>query len=476
MDTKPGALGIDGLGDMSFGTHFCLFYETEQDLIETLAFYFNGSLAKDDFCLWITSERLEKASYTIRQAIPSADRYLEAGNLEIVSFRQWYWEDDVFDAARVIRALERKLSQALQKGHKGMRILGDEASLSDRDWDAFSNYEAILDEHFANKPMSIVCAYSARTHNLAHILDVAQTHRFIAAKRNGNWEILEAPELKYARVEAERFAAEHNELEDKVQERIAHLNLVNQALQAEIIERKQAEEALHVSEARLQAAIDATDIVLWERDLPSGHIAWLGHYEKLLGFAPGELDDNTLGGFENRIHPEDIDGLRRVRQRALEERSEYSHEYRVIWRDESIHWLSTQGRFIYSEAGQPLRLYGVVLDITERKRAEEELRKSERVLREAEELGHTGSWEQDLLTGEIFNTEENLRLFFGDDYSKGVNFEDYAQVVYPDDREYVMQRRAELLEEEGPGDIEYRVVWPDGSVHVIFGQRYGRAQ
>jgi signal transduction histidine kinase len=106
-------------------------------------------------------------------------------------------------------------------------------------------------------------------------------------------------------------------------------------------------------------------------------------------------------------------------------------------------------------------------DVTERVRAQEAIRKSERVLREAEELGHTGSWEQDLITGETFNSEANYRLFFGDDRSKGASFEDFVQAMHPEDRQYVLQRRAQLIAEGRLDDTEFRVVWPDGSIHVI---------
>ena len=109
-------------------------------------------------------------------------------------------------------------------------------------------------------------------------------------------------------------------------------------------------------------------------------------------------------------------------------------------------------------------------DVTERVRAEEALRKTERLLLEAEKLGQTGSWEQDLISGAIVNTDANRRLFFGDDASKGVRLEDYVDVIHPDDRAWVMERRGQLLAGTGSGDIEYRVVRPDGSLHWIFGR------
>lgn len=109
-------------------------------------------------------------------------------------------------------------------------------------------------------------------------------------------------------------------------------------------------------------------------------------------------------------------------------------------------------------------------DVTERVRAAEALRKTERLLVDAEKLGRTGSWEQDLVSGQVFNTEANRRLFFGDDLSKGTRMEDYIEAVHPDDRDWVMRRREQLHGGTGPDSIEYRVIWPDGSVHWIFGR------
>jgi two-component system, NarL family, sensor histidine kinase UhpB len=109
-------------------------------------------------------------------------------------------------------------------------------------------------------------------------------------------------------------------------------------------------------------------------------------------------------------------------------------------------------------------------DVTERVRAEEALRNTERLLVDAETLGRTGSWEQDLVSGQVFNTKANGRLFFGDDLSKGTRLEDYVEAIHPDDRGWVMHRREQLLGGTGSDEIEFRVIWPDGSVHWIFGR------
>src|SRR5260370_14061059 len=104
-------------------------------------------------------------------------------------------------------------------------------------------------------------------------------------------------------------------------------------------------------------------------------------------------------------------------------------------------------------------------------REQEVLRRSERLLVEAEAWGHVGSWELDAESGELYSSAENRRLFFGPGSCRGGSAEGYFEAIHPEDRERVMRQNEELLAGRGSPEIEFRVIWPDGSVHWIFGQK-----
>src|SRR6266700_5058065 len=115
--------GIGLIGEMPWGTHVCLFYETKQDFLETTVPYFKAGLDNREFCVWAISEPVTEAEArsALSKAVPDLDRHLAAGDIEIVSGPEFYLEGGRFDLQRVTAAWNEKLRGALARGYDGMR-------------------------------------------------------------------------------------------------------------------------------------------------------------------------------------------------------------------------------------------------------------------------------------------------------------------------------------------------------------------
>ncbi len=126
--------GIEVLGDIPWGSHFCHFYETKEDLLDILIPYFKTGLENNEFCMWIVFDPLDVQAVrnALRPAFPEADRHLAAGDIEIVPHTHWYLKNGVFDLHHVIDGWRKKLAEALEKGFAGMRVNGNEAWLTKR--------------------------------------------------------------------------------------------------------------------------------------------------------------------------------------------------------------------------------------------------------------------------------------------------------------------------------------------------------
>lgn len=144
-------------------------------------------------------------------------------------------------------------------------------------------------------------------------------------------------------------------------------------------EREQAELALRESEEQRRLALDLTHIGFWDLDLLTGKLVWNDNHFTLLGLVPHRLEP-CYELWRDGLHPEDRDRVERQFNDALQSRLDYESEYRVLHPDGSVHWLMGRGKTIYDESGQPVRSLGVMLDISDRKRAEEALRKYERIV------------------------------------------------------------------------------------------------
>jgi len=134
--------------------------------------------------------------------------------------------------------------------------------------------------------------------------------------------------------------------------------------------------ALHDSESRLRLAVDSGGVGLWEWQIATGQLTWNNQLKIIFGL-PLDVAEPTLETFLAAIHPEDLAETERVFRGALENHTEYNHEFRILRPDGAVRWIVTIARGIYDATNQPVQMLGAAMDISNGKQAEEKLRESE---------------------------------------------------------------------------------------------------
>jgi PAS domain S-box-containing protein len=188
--------GIDVIGDVTWGTHFCLFYQTKQDLLDILVPYFKAGLEQNEFCMWVTSEPLTSpaAKKALAAVVDGLDGYVDNGQMEILDYSDWYTRSGRFEADDVLQGWVSKESVALRQGFDGLRLTGNTLWLEKRDWAGFSEYEKRVNEIIGEHKMIAICTYSLERCGAPEIMDVLSTHQFALVEREGKWEVIESAE------------------------------------------------------------------------------------------------------------------------------------------------------------------------------------------------------------------------------------------------------------------------------------------
>ncbi|HEX8611081.1 MAG TPA: MEDS domain-containing protein [Telluria sp.] len=228
METSVRQSGIDVIGDIPWGTHFCQFYNTEADLAETLVPYFEAGLRAGEACLWVTGRKLEaqKAEALMIDAVPAFKDAISSGQMEIVSISDWYVPGDVFDPSTVLQGWIDKEASARNKGFNGLRLTGDTVWVERSGWTSFMEYERQVNASFRRHNLVALCTYCLDNCSASDVIDVCCQHQFALARREGAWELLESSSLKIAKDSLMRL---NTELESRVESRTAELRSALQA-------------------------------------------------------------------------------------------------------------------------------------------------------------------------------------------------------------------------------------------------------
>jgi PAS domain S-box-containing protein len=221
----------------------------------------------------------------------------------------------------------------------------------------------------------------------------------------------------------------------------------------DVTDRKQAELALEASQARLQLAFDHAQLTAWEWEIPSDEITDSVGVGGPIWDAPRPL---SRAGFVEMVHEDDRARVDELVRRVLEEEgNEYDIELRIVWPDGSTHWVTASGILIRDEDGKPLRLSGIAMDITERKKAEEARRQGEERLRLALDGGRMMTWEWDVVADSgTHNGGEKAELEY---LGVAHTLAEFLSIVAEDDRERVRAAVLRSVEHGADYGVEFRV-------------------
>jgi PAS domain S-box-containing protein len=248
---------------------------------------------------------------------------------------------------------------------------------------------------------------------------------------------------------------------------------------SDITERKRAEEErqalssnLQESKAWLEEAQRVAHLGYWVWDLETNQVIWSEETDRIFGLSPqaGSFDVAKVG---EMIHPDDREAVFRTAEEAIRSGTRAECEHRLIRPDGEIRIVHSLGDLKKDPLGRPYQMFGTTQDITERKRAEQALQRSQFYLSEGERLAHMGSWASSDLgirwsdDLNIYWSDEVYKIFGFDPKNGTPQLQQFLAAIHPQDRASFTEAMKKMHEYHCDCDVTNRIVRPDGEIRYV---------
>jgi PAS domain S-box-containing protein len=235
---------------------------------------------------------------------------------------------------------------------------------------------------------------------------------------------------------------------------------------ADITERRQAEQALQASEEKFRQLAENIHEVFWMMNAAGTEIIYVSPaYEEIWGRRCKSLYESPMDWME-AIHIDDRERAHDTFMRQLQGES-IDSEYRICTPDGHEKWIRDRAFPVRNQSGELVRIAGIAEEFTERRQAEALLRQTADRLLLATRAGGVGIWDNDLVNNVMVWDEQMFRLYGITKDQFGGSYEAWLAGLHPEDRQRMNEQKEASIRGEKEYDGEFRVVWPDGSIHHI---------
>lgn len=211
-------------------------------------------------------------------------------------------------------------------------------------------------------------------------------------------------------------------------------------------------------------ALDAGNLAVFDYDVRTGHLDWSDSHFRLFGY--NERFKPEGRHWLDRIHPDDRPLVESAYAKHAGRVPELMLEYRILLPDGTLRWIENRTRSVNDAEGNPTRIFGVAIDVTDQKVAEQERRRTQEKMNLAMEAGQMALFEYDYQKDEVYWSDENFAMF-GYPEAVAPTYEAWWDRVHPDDKSRMRQAHMDAQSLQLPLVVEYRLIWPDGSVHWL---------
>jgi hypothetical protein len=183
--------GVDVIDLIRWGSHIAQLYNSKDDVLEIVIPYLAKGLEQNELCIWVVSDlSSDEARYMIENNIKDAQKYIDKGQLQILSYEDWFPTDTCSKGHFTINCILNKCVKAIASGYEGIRVTGVAYSKKgDEDWNALMKYEHLFDNEVKDSKLLAICSYKEDECSGDNIIDVMNTHKYVLTKIDGDWKL-----------------------------------------------------------------------------------------------------------------------------------------------------------------------------------------------------------------------------------------------------------------------------------------------